>query len=123
MAGQMLYHRQDASGLKTFGDRPGDSGDLAGLLAVGAIANNRIAAGCGNIGDWHAINVNTQRSQVGGDQMTGEPRVELRPDSRGDFHPVDFDALLRFTREAAGRVSGVTLFERGEALRGTRVDG
>ena len=47
----------------------------------------------------------------------------LAVDSRGDFYPTDFDALLRFARDDAGKVSGVTLFERGEAVRGTRIDG
>ncbi len=56
-------------------------------------------------------------------QATGEPRVELRPDSRGDFHPTEGDALLRFARDDEGKVSSVSVFESGGMVRGKRIEG
>ena len=56
------------------------------------------------------------RAQVG-----SEPPAELRHDTRGDFHAVAFDALLRFTREADGTASGLSLFEGASVTRGTRI--
>ena len=53
-------------------------------------------------------------------QVDGEPPAELRQDTRGDFHAVAFDALLRFTREADGKASGLSLFEGASVTRGTR---
>ena len=55
-------------------------------------------------------------------QSTGQPRVELLPDSRGDFHAAELDALLRFTRETDGKVSGVSLFQDGGVVHGRRLD-
>ena len=56
-----------------------------------------------------------------GAQATGEPHVELRQDSRGDFHPTEGDALLRFARDDEGKVSGVSVFESGGMARGKRI--
>jgi len=55
-------------------------------------------------------------------QSTGQPRVELLPDSRGDFHAAELDALLRVTRETDGKVSGVSLFQDGGVVHGRRLD-
>jgi hypothetical protein len=56
-------------------------------------------------------------------QATGQPRVELLQDSRGDYYPTEMDALLRFTREGEGKASGVSLFQGGGLVRGKRADG
>jgi hypothetical protein len=55
-------------------------------------------------------------------RATGQGRFELRQDARGDFYATVADILVRFDRTADGKVSGLTLFQGGGAVKAARID-
>jgi hypothetical protein len=55
-------------------------------------------------------------------QATGQGRFELLQDARGDFYATVADIVVRFDRTADGKVSGLTLFQGGGAMKAARID-
>ena len=72
--GRCFSDRKNAAGLKAISDRLGNCRDLARFAAIGAITDNRVAAGNRNVGDRKTIDVDAKRPEVGGDQMAGKAR-------------------------------------------------
>lgn len=55
-------------------------------------------------------------------QATGQGRFELLQDSRGDYYTTATELLIRFTRDAQGRATGLTLFQGGGAIEAARIE-
>ena len=73
MARQVLQHRENATCLQALGNGLGNSRHLAGLAAIGAVADNGVGAFQGNVGQRQAIDIDAERRKVGRNQMAGEP--------------------------------------------------
>jgi hypothetical protein len=74
MARQVLQDRENTTCLQALGNGLGNSRHLAGLIAIGAIANDRVGTFQGHIGERQAINIDAERRKVGRNQVAGEPR-------------------------------------------------
>jgi D-alanyl-D-alanine-carboxypeptidase/D-alanyl-D-alanine-endopeptidase len=49
-------------------------------------------------------------------QLTGQPPVRLWPENETDFFIKEVDAQVKFTRDAAGLTTSLTLFQNGQTL-------
>ena len=74
MARQVLEDRQDAAGKQALGHGAGNGRNLARFRAIGAVADDRIVAVDRHVGNRQAVDVNADGPEIGGDQMTGQPR-------------------------------------------------
>jgi hypothetical protein len=70
----VLEDRQDAARIQPLGNRPGDSGDFAGLVAVSTVSHNRVGIANWDIGERQAIDVNAELEKVSGNQARAQPR-------------------------------------------------
>ena len=74
VAGDVLEHRQHAARHQARRHRAADRGDLLRRAAIGAVADHGIGAARRNIGDRQAVDVDSERQEIAGDQ----PRAETR---------------------------------------------
>src|SRR5262249_384926 len=64
MPRQMLEARKTPTGAQSIRDSLGNRRNLSRRAAIGAVADNRVAAGNWNVSERQAVNVNTQGPQV-----------------------------------------------------------
>jgi CubicO group peptidase (beta-lactamase class C family) len=55
-------------------------------------------------------------------QATGQPKIEIFPESETNFFLEAVDAQIVFDLDSAGRVTGLTLFQGGQKLPGRKVE-
>ena len=97
VARQVLKNRKDAASLQTISYCFGNNRNLAWLLAIGAVADDRIAICHRHVHDRQAVDIDAQRPKVGRDQMAREPRGR---DAGSRL------TVIKFAVERPGRIGG-----------------
>lgn len=66
------------------------------------------------------LTVSTEEENLFG-QVSGEAKVGLLPESESKFFLVEADVQIEFTRDAAGNVTGLVLYQSGQEIPGRKV--
>ena len=79
VAGNVLHHRQHAARQQPLAGGATERGDAPGLVAIGAVADDLVGAGDGNVDHRQAVDGDAESRQIVGDEPRAEPH-RLRPE-------------------------------------------
>jgi hypothetical protein len=79
VARDMLRHRHDAGGHEPLHHGAAEEGDDLGIGAEGAVADHVVGAGQAEVEHRRAVDVDTQRAELHGEQACIEPHCLRRP--------------------------------------------
>ncbi len=82
-------------------------------------AQLKVIEGVYTLAPGFKFTITTEQNQVYA-QLTGQPKVEVYPESESDFFYTVVPAKLKFGKDSTGAVKNLTLFQNGKELKATK---